>query len=375
MENNENLDMSLFDNSDSLELNLGGSPFDLENENNNPPVSKDGDKPTDDDGDNKNINPNEGTDPEKVVEDGLDKEGDDTDDNSPNIYSPLASVLNEQGLLPSLDNIEDIKDADSLATAFKAEINNQYKSYIIDKLGEDGYDALEKGVSLSDYQQYQDNNLVLDSIDVDKLSENLELSKNIILQDYIAQGLSEDRAHRILSKTIELGEEAIIEDAQQSLVSLKEHQSVKLERIKAENALKIEKDRLHQDKIDNDLKNSIYNAKEIIKDIKLNKTIQDNLYNSITKIVSKNPENGILENEVMRARRENPIDFDVKLHYFWNLTNGFKDFSKLTTKSTSNAVNQLEDVLRRTKSNDNNGQPGFMNDPSSYGGFGDEIVF
>ncbi len=371
---NENFDMSLFE-SDSFELNMGDdNPFldtaisdDTTDDNLNPDNVDDKD----------NINPNEGADdPEKVVKDELENKGneDSNDDTSPNIYSSFASVLNEQGLLPSLENNDEIKTVDDLTVALKSEIQNQYKDFIIDKIGEDGFDALEKGVSLAEFQEHQDNTLVLEGIQSDKLGEDLELSKNIILQDYLAQGLSEDRALRILKKTIDLGDEAIIEDAQQSLESLKEFQGARLEKLKAENALKVEKDQLAQEKIDNDLKNSIYNVNEIIKDIKLNKTNKDNLYNSITKIVSKSPE-GMLENQLMKDRRDNPIDFDIKMHYFYNLTNGFKDFSSITRKSTSKAVNNLESALRNNNPNEHSAQPGFLNDPDSYGGYGDELVF
>lgn len=377
MEDNKNLEMGLFDNID-LELNLDLDPQE---------IIEDIDKPDDTDGvddsnpDDKNININEDNqddDPEEVVDKDQDDEGDDDSDDasSSNLYLPLASALNEQGLLPSLNldetKIESIED---LTNAFKTEIDNQTKNYLINKLGSEGYEALEAGVSLSQYQQHQDDDKVLDTLSDESLEQDLELAKKVILQDYVNQGISEDKALRFLKRSIDLGEEAILEDARQSLESLKVFQGKKLEKIKEENRVKQEQVAAQQEKIDNDLKNSIYNQKEIINGLKLNKSIQDNIYNSITKVVSTDPNTGIAENKLMRDRRENPIDFDTKLYYLYELTNGFADFSKLVTSSKSKATSQLERALRSNKSFDDLGKPGFLNDPDSYGGIGTEVVF
>jgi len=129
---------------------------------------------------------------------------------------------------------------------------------------------------------------------------------------------------------------------------------------------------LAQEKIDNDLKNAIYNKKEFIEGVKVNKTIQDKVYSSITKIVGKSP-TGILENQLMKDRRENPIEFDSKLYYLYEMTKGFKDFSSFNRKSETSAINKLEKELRRTKFRDS-GIPSYMSDPDSYNSLGTELV-
>src|SRR5690606_31615938 len=128
----------------------------------------------------------------------------------------------------------------------------------------------------------------------------------------------------------------------------------------------------YQEKIDNDLKNAIYNKDEIINGMKLNKTVKDRVYNAITKIVARN-ENGIAENQLMKDRRENPIEFDTKLYYLYELTNGFKDFSKIVSKSESKATATLEEQLRKNKFTGSE-RPTYMEDPESYGGLGTELV-
>jgi len=380
----EDLEMGMFS-QENVQLNIDGDISGLDEYLNEDNTDEDVNNDSTDDSSEKDTNDeNIDHDGEEDDEDSgdssqsedLDEEGDDSeqDATSPNLYSSFATVLAEKGLLPSL-NLEEskIEDIDSLTEVFKAEISNQARQRLIETIGEEGVEALDKGVSLLEYQQHQNNIQTLESVTDEVLENDIELSKNIILQDYISQGISEARALRILEKTIDLGEDAILEDAKLSLASLKELQSIQLEKVKEERAAELARQNAQQEKIDNDLKNSIYREKEIIEGIKLDKNIQDKVYNSITKIVGTSP-NGVAENKLMRERRENPIEFDTKLYYLYELTNGFKDFSKLIIKSKSKAASDLENSLRQTSFKNEGNKPTFMADPESYGGIGSEIV-
>lgn len=332
----------------------------------------------------KNIAPGDGhSDQEEVTgeEDQEDNKGDDSsdeqDDSSDSegapaeLYSSLASVLTEEGLLPSLDlEKTPIKNIDDLSSTIKAEIDNQVRQNLINKVGEEGYNALERGITLQEYQTYENTLSSLDSIDEGTLRSNIELAKNIIYQDYISQGMDESRASRILKRSVDLGEDAIIEDAIESTRSLREIQERQLEKVASEREEQRQRHIDMQQKIDNDLKNNIYGNKEIIKGMKPNKAIKDRVYQSITKVVGTSPE-GIAENKLMRQRRENPVEFDTKLYYLYELTDGFSDFSKLVSKGESKAANKLESALRKTKFGGSS-NPGFVTDPHSYGGISDE---
>lgn len=374
MENKEdNLDMSLFD-QDNLELNLESNPeevveeeVDQEQENN----------------DNLELGEDQQTDSEEVTEEEDQEEGDKSDDESndeesddispDSLYSSFASVLSEKGLLPSLDlENNEIKNVDDLVNSIKGEISNQTKSYLLEKIGEEGYEALEKGISLSEYQQYQETTNNLDSITDEVIEQDLELAKRIIQQDYLSQGMDEKRINRILKKSIDLGDESVIDDAKESLESLKLIQTKKLEKVAEQRQLQVKQQQDLQEKIDNDLKNTIYNSEEFIKGFKVNKSIKDRVYDSITKVVGESP-TGVAENSLMKQRRENPIEFDTKLYYIYEITDGFKDFSKLISRSESKAVSNLEKSLRKSKFEDQ-GNPSYMDDPESYGGIGSELV-
>src|SRR5690606_41068796 len=115
--------------------------------------------------------------------------------------------------------------------------------------------------------------------------------------DYLSQGMDSNRVNRILKKSIDLGEETIIEDAKKSLESLKAIQTKKLEQIAEQRQQQIKQQQELQEKIDNDLKNNIYNNDEFIKGIKVSKAIKDRVYDSITKIVGESP-TGVAENKL-----------------------------------------------------------------------------
>lgn len=373
-ENEEKFEMSLFD--DSLELNLDYVPEEIteeqEAQEEDQENTEETEIETEETVDNKqkdNLDEDESS--EEVVEEEEAEEGE--DDSPNNLYSSFATVLNEQGLLPSLD-LENTKveNLDDLTVALKSEINEQVKTYLTEKLGVNGYEALEKGISLLEYQQYEDNVDTLDSITEDQLSEDLELSKKLIEQDYLAQGIDKTRVNRLLKKIIDAGEESIIEDAKESLTSLKALEAKRIEKLAEDKQAAIQKQQQLQEKIDNDLKNSIYNKQEFIEGLEVNKAIKDKVYKGITTIIGKSP-SGVPENKLMKDRREDPIEFDSKLYYLYEITNGFKDFSKIVQKSKTSASKQLEKQLRNTKF-ETSGKPTFLSDPDSYGGVGSELV-
>lgn len=302
-------------------------------------------------------------------------ESNDSPDGEPiELYSSFASVLSESGLLPSIDlEKTEIKSVDDLSNAFKTEIESQVSNYLREKIGDDGVEALEKGITLAEYQSYNTAINALDTITDDRLESDLELAKRIIHQDYTNQGLSEDKSNRFLRRIIDSGEDAIIEESKDALRSLKEFETRQLDKVAEARKEQANQSRLNQEKLDNDLKSAVFQSDEYIKGMgKVPKTLKDKVYSSITKVVGTSP-NGIAENTLMKHRREDPIDFDVKLYYLYELTKGFTDFSKLVSRSESVATRNLESSLRTTRF-ESSSEPTYMQDNQSYKGFGDELV-
>lgn len=353
----ENDLMSMF--SSGIELNYDGFSHDED---------EDVDEIPDENQDINKNKPVEENNPEEVDE-GEDEggEGDDSgDESSPNIYSSLAGVLLEQGIIPSLESSDKIQSPDDLVNAFRSEIDIQAQLRLNEYL---------ENLDVEKIASARKEIAALDTIDENYLRENLDVAKEIIYRDALNQGLSEDRARKILKKTIDLGEDVIIEDALESRDSLKvyEKRQEELEKTRYEESIKQAK--AEQEKIDIAIKNYIFESAEIVKGIPNTKALQDSVYKSMTEIVGKNPSTGELENKLMKERSLDPIKFDTKMYYFYELTNGFTELGKFQANVTTKATKNLEKALRKTSFEDN-GTPGFMADPNSYNGtFGSELVF
>jgi len=354
---------------DLMSIFNNGQELNFDNQFVNTDNTDDENVETDDVDTNKDIKTIEGEDSEDVdSNEDDDNEGDDQDDDSsPNLYSSISDVLFEQGLLPSLESSKEIKTVDDFTNALKIEIENQTNLKVNDYLS--NLD-LEK-IAISKKALIE-----LDAIDEDYLKNNLEVAKDIILKDYINQGLSEDRARKMLRKTIDLGEDILLEDALESKESLKVFESkqtaLELQRVEQEKINQAKE----QEQINNEIKQFVFESKEVIKGIPNTKAISDKVFKTMTEVIAKNPITGELENKFMNDRSKNPIVFDTKMYYLYELTNGFSDLTKIKTTVTSSATKNLEKALRKVKFEDN-GQPGYLTDPNSYSGsgFGSELVF
>jgi len=355
MEEVNDLDMGLFGN--GFELN---TQFNFPNPDDNPEDEIIEEDPL------KNIN--------KTVEDEVPEEvdseedeqiegGDNADASSSNLFSSVAALVHEQGFLPSLD-IEKtkIETPEDLTNVLNNEIELRAKSK---------FEEFVSNIDIENIAQSKKNIQDLNTITEDSLKENIELAKKIIYDDYLNQGLDETKATRMLKRLIDLGEDAILEDAAESLLSLKEFNTRQIESEKENTLKQIENEKLAQAQLDANLKKIIYESKDLINGYKPTKALQDKVYNSINEIVGKSPE-GYFENKFMKERRENPIEFETRMYMFYELTNGFKDFSKISTSAKSTAVKDLEKIAQQTKIKDN-GTPIWMQDNNSYGGVGVEL--
>ena len=301
---------------------------------------------------------------EEVDEEDVEEEGSEGSESSSNLYSSLAAFVHEQGLLPSLDiNLKDIKSADDFANVFNKELDIQAELRLNNYL--ENLDLNKIGVAK---QEIKD----LNTLNVDILKNDIDLAKRIIYDDYLNQGLDEKKANRMLNRLIDLGEDAVLEDAEESLESLKEFKAREIERETQSYKERLEADKIQQAKLDEQMKKTIYESKDLIAGLKPNKALQDKVYKSINDIVGKSPD-GTFENKFMKERRENPLEFEIRMYHFYELTNGFKDLSKISTTAKSSAVKDLEKIARQTKLKDN-GTPLWQQDANTYSNFSGHVL-
>lgn len=263
---------------------------------------------------------------------------------SPNLYSSFASALKEDGLFSSLDLEKDkITNAEELVAAVKKEI----KASELKGLNEDQREylkALEAGVPQEEYQKSKSIEAQIKSITPESITEeNTELAEALLIQDFIDNGLSEEKAKQLTSIYAEKG--ISIEEAKKVLPQIQERASNKIkEQIKAGEAAKLEQTK-QIEKFKSDVSSSLKSTKEIIEGIPVNEEVKKLVENSILK-PSGTLENGTPVNKLAQDRVKDPVSFDIKLHYVYNVTKGFTDFSVFKNKAKSTAISELDALIK-----------------------------
>jgi len=304
---------------------------------------------------------NKDTDPEKEESVGnKDKQDEDLEDEDPKdkddssndegsssqkLYSSLASALAEEGIITSLENIEEIKTPEDLFKVIKEEIKKNEFADLTEEQKQ-YLEAVRTGIQPQVYNNYQEVLKQLETVTEEELKENAELRKGLMVQDFVNQGISKEKAEKLAQRSIDLGED--VEDSKEALASLKEATKKEYQKtLDDQKQAKADAEKKNQEQIKK-LKDDLYKTTEIIPGLKINETVKQKVYDQMTKVVGKSPKTGEPLNALTQAREKDPIGFTIKMHYLFNLTNGFTDFTKLTQKVKSNAVKQLENTLRKT---------------------------
>lgn len=256
------------------------------------------------------------------------------------LYSSLATHLHDKGVLPNL-NLEDAKidSIESLEEAIKAEVEKN-----AGELQSKFKEAMESGMSKDSFVVYQKTKEQLDAITEDVLQAEddraVNLRFNIIAQDFLNKGFSKEEASRQTRRIVELGED--VEEAKSALGRLKDSNEKSFEESKLETEKRIQQEQA-------DIKKFIDNTDELFKGIKLTKNVKDKLYDQMVNVVDSNEDDKPL-NEYGKAYKEDPVKFQVMQNYFYMLTKGFTDFSKINQAATTRVSKEIDDVLKTTGS-------------------------
>jgi len=263
-----------------------------------------------------------------------------TESKDSTIYKTLSEFLKEEGIVDEV-----FEDKDSLFNYFKSVAENEIKEWR-SNLPEEITTIIEnyeQGVPFDELLNITSNQIRLDSIDDEVLSDNLELQKNLVRNYYLNKGFNESKIEKMISKSLELDE--LEEEATEALSELKELEAQRLEELKERTKQEQEEQRLAYEQTINNLNNTIKETKEIIPGIKLDDKAKKDLFNMITKPATQ--KDGVNYSQVMLLREKDPIGFEVKLNYYAKL--GLFDenpkFDLITKKSETKALNKLEKQL------------------------------
>lgn len=268
-----------------------------------------------------------------------------------NFYSSIAKAFAEEGIFPDLDD----ESASKIKTPeeFRDLIEDRIKSEL-DERQKRVDEALNAGVEPSDIRKYENTISYLDSIKDETItSENEEgekLRKQLIYQDFVNRGYSQERATREVKKSFDAGTD--IEDAKEALRSNLEFFQGQydnlIEEAKAEEEKEIKQRKEQAEK----LKKSILEDKEVFGELSIDKKTRQKIFDNISKPVYKDPNTGQIFTALQKYEMENRTDFLKNVSLVFTLTDGFKNLDGLikgkVKKEVKKGIRELENVLNNT---------------------------
>ena len=350
---NENPDGS--DENNQNNENIEQPSADPENEN-NLDINLDGEEEQEDESDSTEDNENPDGEGANYSEDEDNENTDDTDESSS--LTPYAKLLVDEGILPNLDLEKFDGSPEGLIEAARNEVTNGIE-YYKESLPQDvknlinGYEA---GVPFEKLLEYNSTNVKYSSIDKDALSSDEKLQRQILTDYYKSTSrFSEEKINKLVEQSADLGE--LGEEASSSLDELvqfqqeEEAQAIEKAKEQRDNNIKQQREQL------NELKTTLENTDEIIPGVKINPTLKSKIEKNLTTPVAMD-ENGTPLSKVGKYRTENPLDFEIKLNYIFEATNGFKDFDVFSKSGKRSAYKELEKVSKTLDKQNHGGTSG-----------------
>ena len=261
--------------------------------------------------------------------------------------TPYARLLKEEGILPNM-NLEAFDGtADGLKQAMVDEIIgavDYYKENLPDRI-KTLIENYEEGVPLEKLLEIDKNEIEFGSLSEDSVKEDISLQKKVV-ETYLKKTtkFSDAKIKTMIERYEDGGE--LEDEAMSATGELKELSSKEREETikESQKQQKLSQERAEREL--SELNKKIQGTEEIIPGMKLNTKVKNDLIKSLTTPVGKD-QNGNPVNRIVAARMENPLEFEIKLHYLFEITKGFKDFSKLVEKGKKDSIKEFEEAATR----------------------------
>jgi len=266
---------------------------------------------------------------------------------SSQLYTAIAKLFMEDGLLSPAEGEEfEVKDAGGFTELMKNQFQQQVQDYInsykesLDPRVRHLQEAIEQGLPFETALQFNKDNLTYSSITEDALSEDTNLQKQIV-RDYYKRStrFSDERIEKEIARLDDLAELDV--EAKSSLTELqslvKDEEQQAIAKAKAEQQAAYDA----QQKALTDFQKSLEVTKEIIPGIPMNNIMRDKVWKTMTTQVAQDAYGNPI-NKIGQHRAQNPLDFEFKLAYFYDFTNGFTDFSGFQAPAKKATAKEIE---------------------------------
>lgn len=287
----------------------------------------------------------------------------------PNLYSSIAKAFRDEGVFPDLsdEELKNIKDAEAFRKLFDDQVSKS-----LSERQKRIEEALNGGATTEEARSYQNDLSIVDFLNSRETMDRLEsesedgeaLRKQMMYQDYINRGFKEEKAKKLVMKSIEDGTD--IEDAKEALNSCKDFYKSRTDSYQrmVENRRKSQQEQ--EEKEYNNLRKQIIDTEDFFGGVKVDKNTRQKAYDALTKPVYKDEEGNFLTT-LQKYQRENPMDFMKNVALMYSLTDGFKNVEKLTKSKVKAGLkkgfSEFESVFNNTRRNSDgtlnlaNGEP------------------
>lgn len=261
--------------------------------------------------------------------------------------TPYAKLLVDEGILPNLDLKKFDGTADSLKEAMVSEIIGaveMYKETLPERVKQ-LINNYEEGVPFEKLLQLDKSEIEVSNITEDKLKDDTELQKKLV-RSYLTKTTKFSEAK--INRTIEDYEDKdeLQDEAVSSLTELKDLVSKEKESekvlIKQRELREVEERKASIKK----LEETINTTNEIIPGLPFRKKVKEAVLQSMT-VPAGYDKAGSPVNRIVAKRMEDPMGFELKLHYLFEITKGFTDFSRLAEKGKKDANVEFEGAISK----------------------------
>ena len=280
--------------------------------------------------------------------------------NETNFYSSTLDALVKDGVLSGLndEDIAKVKTAEDFAEAINKVVESRF-----DESQKRINDALNAGVEPTEIKKNESIIKYLDSITEEDITANDEeadkLRSNIIAQDMLNRGYSEDKIKRELKKSFDAGTD--IEDAKEALAANKEYyKNIYKDLVDKEQKARKEQDDNNRKSFE-ELKKSIMEDKDIFGALPIDKQVRQKIYDNISKASYRDDKTGQMLTAVQKYQRENPKEFIKNLGIIYTLTDGFSNIEKLIQSGVKRQMKSSLRELEHTLSNTSRNSDGSLN--------------
>ncbi len=283
-----------------------------------------------------------------------------------NKYGALIKDLQADGILSGLEGEEleeKLKDAsvdtikelmtNTVEEAFKAKEKKWKDSFSGSKKRfleiEDAFDDADYAIQMAQRLDY------LDNLTEDVVSGDSNLQKQLYAEHLRSKNFTDEEIRESLEEAEAI--DKLGEKAKKALPALREQATSVVQQSKQQKLQRQQEMAKQHEEQYNNLMKDIDSRDEFIPGLKLNKTVKEKIKENITAPVHKD-EDGKEYTSLMYKQKRNPSEFQMLINYYDSIglfnigkEGSFKpDISKLKNVAKSDAVNELDRVLKREDS-------------------------